>query len=84
MKILLQIVIKMKSNFFELKKFVFTFEWNAASKRDWEIIRRNFVAAYLFAYKDCELNELKFSSKLVEQATNNWDSAYKKSHKDGY
>lgn len=50
------------------KSLNISLEWNAASINDWSKIKRLFVAAYVSSYKDCPLNTLDLSSRLVEEA----------------
>lgn len=66
----------MRNRFFTKNRSELLFEWNAASESDWKIIQRNFVAAYICAYKDRSLKELAFHEILLHQAEAIWEAAY--------
>ncbi len=53
-----------------------TYEWNAASERDWYYIERNFIAAYFNAYKDSDLAQLSIPQSILHEAEEIWSSAY--------
>lgn len=70
----------MKSRFFDKNKSELQFEWNAAKRFDWPIIRRNFVAAYISSYINRSFEELQYDDALKQQAEKIWDEAYSKGY----
>ncbi|WP_419421020.1 GNAT family N-acetyltransferase [Legionella sp. D16C41] len=67
----------MVAKFFNRHRHDLRFDWNAASKFDWQAIQRLFVAAYLKSYEGCSLNSLALSEQYIQQAKNRWQKAFK-------
>ena len=58
----------MSSKFFNKHRSELSFEWNAATPSDWLTIRRNFVAAFIHAYRSYRLSDLGYKVELQQQA----------------
>ncbi|CEG58781.1 GNAT family N-acetyltransferase [Legionella fallonii] len=70
----------MKYNFFAKNPDNLLFEWNAAKEKDWPILRRNFVAAYLCTYM--EQAPPKVGENFARQAEILWEEACELPPKD--